>query len=69
MCCAAGGDAGEVVRREAIARAADGFDDFGVADRLGLATEGAATGGNSGASRQVGGSYRIRPSDTVGVTL
>lgn len=32
MCCAAGGDAGEVVRKEAIARAAGGFDDFGVAD-------------------------------------
>ena len=48
-CCAlasAEGDAGEVVRGEAIAKAADGFDDMGVADGLEFAAEGADAGGN-----------------------
>ena len=47
------GDAGEVVWGDAIAGAADGFDDIGVADGLELAAEGADAGGNGVASRWV----------------
>ena len=44
------GDAGEVVWGEAIAGAADGFDDVGVADGLELAAEDADAGRNGVAS-------------------
>ena len=43
MAASAEEDAAEVVLGEAIANAADGFDDFGVADGLEFAAEGADT--------------------------
>ena len=44
VCCADEDDAGEVVRGEAVARAAEGLDDIGVVDGLELAAEGADAG-------------------------
>ena len=46
MAASAEEDAAEVVLREAIANAADGLDDIGVADGFEFAAEGADAGGN-----------------------